>query len=1535
MKKFILSALSVILFISCTSNVFTGVGTAVDVESPFLTIEEPSNFSYVSGDFIIRGTASDNVAVTKVVVRIERNKKLIKELNAALSGNKWSAKLSGLSDGEYSITVNAHDKAGNSSRHSFKGIVITVDSTPPEVKVISPALKTIDELKEYSHLRYEDIVFFQNQKFTVSGEVAEYFKLKSVELSLIDTEGSTVYKRLIDDKTDFINDETVSGSLFNWSIVIDSQTEIEGAADDSTKYYYDVHVKITDSAGNQVEGSHNYVCVFQDADIPWVTFDSLTEERQRLNAGSLISGNVYDDDYIKSCEWEIKSGDNIISSGILKPEGKPGIMPWSASAPNDPGIYTIKIKVTDANDKYSIHDKEFEVIDTTAPFILADALPEYEYLVSKNGDFTISGYSFDNSALVSTILAWFPSGISANAVKGRKWDITSDGFQSDIKYWILELSLPVPSVEEDGYKGIKRRWSKTLNVYNDFTLPSGEKEFKDKNMYIYAQDDSGKYYLLQVLIPGDKVRPELAVSEPANESNVRNLEGDRFTIKGTVSDYTGIDRVEISNNNEIINAELSGEKWSITSDKFVKLSGGVQNFDVTAYDLYGNTSRQRLTLNVDNDRAYTTSVTSSLAGNATYNSGIIDIVVKMNKPVTVTGNPRIRLNSAENVYADYTSISGDKLELTFTYNLVPGHNADPLDFFDEDSLELNGGDIKDTSTGFDANLSLPNRGSSASLAAKRLKVDTTAPFIKRITSSNADGIYKAPDKIEIVVTMSEIVSVSGTPSLALNFGGKSASYKSGSGTDTLTFEYTVVSSDNVLRLDAESVTGDIKDIAGNLLSETLPKGETEGSLKKNKNIRIDTDHPEFVSVTTDYSGLYAKENDIIDIKVRFNEPVFVLSPESTIKLNPSSNPVGEYLSGSGSDTLVYRYVVSGGDNAPVLAYKLEALTGDISDEAGNKFTSALSGTLNKSVVVDTLKPVVTSLSSPAGEYFNTNQTVTITGGESDLRYRYSLNNGVTWSEWSSEITGDTHDVTTAVSSGSMVSFSIIAMVKDRAGNESDISSPVNFTVDMALPSVKRVSSDTPDGTYKPGDVIQVTVEFNKPVEGSGEITLTNGGKAVLNATDLTYSITGNYTAGSLGSNEDTVNNSLVFKASSLTGTFTDRASNTSSVSLTADNFTGKNIKIDTKAPVLNSHTPAANSTNISDGTAIVLNFNEPVKRESGVILLERKYKTFPAVMSVADYNIYLNRVKSIIPSMETDFVNSYELGLNGTVGGVTDLIGKYILKYAVDHAVTSTIPSSPETGTEKLLKIFNDIGYNRIQINVQSTQLSISGSGFGNTVTITPFNKLPIGIDWTITVPSGAFSDGAGNPTSAVSWDFTTGPAAAPVIRINKQTGNGDTQPFQTHFKLSSETYNAALTYILASAGTPNLNYTAPVQIGVSNSAGQIIHIRASASRAAAGGNTAINTSAVSYEIGYKTRITGDVSFRYIRGSDGDGGPSSSPQFPLSWYNTFTAPMTNGSYHLVTWYINKPFQFKRVNGATGSVTWQGGNNIDGAPGINN
>ena len=102
--------------------------------------------------------------------------------------------------------------------------------------------------------------------------------------------------------------------------------------------------------------------------------------------------------------------------------------------------------------------------------------------------------------------------------------------------------------------------------------------------------------------------------------------------------------------------------------------------------------------------------------------------------------------------------------------------------------------------------------------------DTTPPAVSKleITSNpGTDRTYAAEDDIQVTVTFSETVEVTGTPRLSLELGGgsRTADYQGGSGTAALVFEYEVAdgeSDTDGVGVEADSLSGGtIRDEARN------------------------------------------------------------------------------------------------------------------------------------------------------------------------------------------------------------------------------------------------------------------------------------------------------------------------------------------------------------------------------------------------------------------------------------------------------------------------------------------------------------------------------------------------------------------------------------------------------------------------------------------------------------------------------------------------------------------------------------------------
>jgi hypothetical protein len=223
----------------------------------------------------------------------------------------------------------------------------------------------------------------------------------------------------------------------------------------------------------------------------------------------------------------------------------------------------------------------------------------------------------------------------------------------------------------------------------------------------------------------------------------------------------------------------------------------------------------------------------------------------MSEAVIVTGSPQITLSTGgSNAVVSYSGVTGSAVSyLDFTYTVASGQSSSDLDYANTTALALNGGAIRDAATN-NATLTLPSPGAANSLSVNSaLVIDGVVPTVTGVSSSSANGYYVAGTSISIEVSFSEAVTVTGTPTLTLETGASDAAvnYTGGSGTNTLTFNYTVATGHISADLDSQSTSalaGTIQDIAGNAATLTLAVGRgTANALAFNKGLIVDAIGP--------------------------------------------------------------------------------------------------------------------------------------------------------------------------------------------------------------------------------------------------------------------------------------------------------------------------------------------------------------------------------------------------------------------------------------------------------------------------------------------------------------------------------------------------------------------------------------------------------------------------------------------------------------------------------------------------------------------
>ncbi len=343
----------------------------------------------------------------------------------------------------------------------------------------------------------------------------------------------------------------------------------------------------------------------------------------------------------------------------------------------------------------------------------------------------------------------------------------------------------------------------------------------------------------------------------------------------------------------------------------------------------------------------------------------IEVTVTFSEAVTVDttgGTPQIPLVVGVNTrQAAYTSGS-TTAALVFTYTVVAAEtDADGVSIV-ENTLSENGGTIQNSDS-TDANLDHPAVAPDTAHA-----VDTTAPAVSMVEISST-GPYALDEDIEVTVTFSEAVTVSGTPEIILMVGASTSrvTFLSGSGSTALVFTYTVQAGDSDtdgVGIDADALAqaggSTIQDAAGN--DATL----THIAVDEAPANAVDTTAPAVDTVEISSDGPYGVDG-VIDVTVTFDEAVTVSgTPEIALTVGTTTRQATA-VSGTGTAALVFSYTVVAGendDNGVSIAVNALAQAGGstIQDAAGND------AALAHDAVVAALDQVVdTTTSGPAAQ----------------------------------------------------------------------------------------------------------------------------------------------------------------------------------------------------------------------------------------------------------------------------------------------------------------------------------------------------------------------------------------------------------------------------------------------------------------------------------------------------------------------------------------------------------------------------------------
>jgi alpha-tubulin suppressor-like RCC1 family protein len=318
-----------------------------------------------------------------------------------------------------------------------------------------------------------------------------------------------------------------------------------------------------------------------------------------------------------------------------------------------------------------------------------------------------------------------------------------------------------------------------------------------------------------------------------------------------------------------------------------------------------------------------------------------------------------------------------------------------------------------------------------------IQVDTSAPTVLKVTSTNANGSYKAGALIDISIQFSEIVNVTSGNAFALLLAsggaGSNAVYVSGDESDTLLFRYAVQAGDISSDLDYASSSalslgaGTLVDNAGNNAVLALPAPAAANSLGQSKAIILDTSAPAAPVIQVPAQNAY--------VMSLVNSISGTAESGSTIEVREGSTVLGTTVAASGSWSLdLTASPLSDGD------YTVSAKATDV---AGN--VSSLSAVRNFEVdTIAPLAPVIAALSSPT-----TNTAPTVIG-TAEASVTIKVYKGATLlGSTTADSNGDWSYPMPSQVSGS---YSINATATDVGGRVSVVSNAVPLIIDTINPT---------------------------------------------------------------------------------------------------------------------------------------------------------------------------------------------------------------------------------------------------------------------------------------------------------------------------------------------------------------------------------------------------------------------------------------------------------------------------------------------------
>ncbi|PJI47493.1 MAG: hypothetical protein CTR55_18935 [Pseudomonas sp.] len=537
-----------------------------------------------------------------------------------------------------------------------------------------------------------------------------------------------------------------------------------------------------------------------------------------------------------------------------------------------------------------------------------------------------------------------------------------------------------------------------------------------------------------------------------------------------------------------------------------------------------------------------------------------------------------------------------------------------------DSLQITTNDLGNTGSG----------GALSDTDSIAISVIVPNPVVQGVTSSTPDGTYKVGDTVTVIVTFDQSVTVSGgTPTLLLETGAidRLATYVSGSGSNSLTFTYTVQAGDVSADLDFNSSAAlalngaSIQNATTENAVLTLPTPGSANSLGANKAIVIDGLAPLVTSVGVPANGTYVAGQDL-DFTVNFNDSVLVTGAPGLALDIGGQTVYATYVSGSGSNALVFRLSVQNGQlDSDGISVGAGLTGGTIRDSAGNDAQVALNNVGSTlGVRIDALAPSVVSVDVPAvGSYkagsvlsftVNTSEAVLVSTNGGTPRLALDLGGRTVYADYVSGSGGSALVFQYRVQAGDTDADGIQviglqangSLLTDAATNSANLTlnqvgDTAGVSVDTSAPTV-AFSGGPAAGSYKAGSVLDFRLDASEALQldtrnGTPRLALDIGGRTAY--ADFVGSTPGGgmafrYTVQAGDNDADGIQ---IVSLQANGAVIADAAGNPLNTALTTVGDTS-DVQVDTTAPTVSSISRVDASPSNAQALAFDVNFSEKV-----------------------------------------------------------------------------------------------------------------------------------------------------------------------------------------------------------------------------------------------------------------------------------------------------------------------------------------------------